>query len=485
MIDVNIWLSTTVLLKKRITHGIFGPLLASESASENVGHANLTLDVNETAENYEYVETHFGKLNPKKTLSIIPTPVIAEENWSHLAPKTVKSYVFTHSMWPKGKASATGIFKRDTKRTFHLGSGQIGVEAEFNTHDNDMMREDTSVTAHVVKHKKPCAILIQSEKQKNMELLSDLSSLEVNFENLAQWQKKLEQLQLEKAELIARAEDCASSHKNEVKELQLRIKKNTSNLEKIDKQLVALERTRIYLNKIEHKDPATEKQFLSIQEQIKNLKQEQKLLVKGNTEVVHLIDELKLIFTDNTNKINEELKQNKAAINYYVEAVEKAQKEINGRTIDDLERMREESRKRVDYTSRKEQFLLTHEKTEGRHPDHIIKLPVKSDGWDYFVDEIKILEAMQQERSANYSFIFNNCSTSVKRCLLAGIDEPLRAKLMETGLKESFFKLNRIETCKGLRDWARTLEAKLIAINFPPLSESKLAESGPTHSMGM
>lgn len=135
--------------------------------------------------------------------------------------------------------------------------------------------------------------------------------------------------------------------------------------------------------------------------------------------------------------------------------------------------MKEESRKQVDYTSRKEQFLLTKERTEGRHPDHIIKLPVTRDGWEYHLDEIKVLEAMEQERSNNYSFIFNNCATSVKRCILSGISEPLREHLMETGLKASFFQLKKIEPCKGLRDWTRVLESRLIQLNFPPLPEEE------------
>lgn len=57
--------------------------------------------------------------------------------------------------------------------------------------------------------------------------------------------------------------------------------------------------------------------------------------------------------------------------------------------------------------------------------------------------------------------------SSAKRCLLAGIDEKLRAKLKEAGLDSKFFEISKVETCKSLRDWARTLESKLTELNFP------------------
>ena len=468
MIDVNIWLSTTVLFKKRITNGIFGPLFASESSGENVGHANLTLDVNESSEHYYYVEAHFGTLNPKKTLSIIPTPVIAKENWSHVAPKTVKSYQFTHSKWPKSIPSFGSIFIKDTKRRMHLGTGTVGIEADFNTHDNDMMREDEGKTSHVVKHKKPSEEIIQSEKSSNLELLTNVSTLEVNFENLTKWQNKLEQLQIDRARLIGQLEHITTSHQNEINALKLSIQKNASCLEQISKKIIALGRTHNYLNIVQNRDADTQKQYLTIKAQIETFQQEQKHLEHDNHESLRTIDELELIFADQINTMNEDIKTNENAIHYYSGRIEQVQQEINGRTLEDLELMRAESRNRVDYTSRKEQFLLTHEKTEGRHPDHIIKLPVQSDGWEYYLDEIKILKAMQKElQSSTYSFIFNNCATSVKRCILAGIDDTLRDHLMEAGLKQSFFKLNTIETCKGLRTWARALEACLIRLNFP------------------
>jgi hypothetical protein len=473
MIDVNIWLSTTVLFRKKITHGIFGPLCASESAGENVGHANLTMDINESSVNYEYIEAHFGKLNPKKTLSIIPAPAPSQINCSHLAPQTVKSYQFTHSMWPQGRASATSIFKKDTKRAFHIGKGKPGIEAQFNTHDNDMIREDIDADVHVVTHKKSSNELIQSEKHTNLEFISALSTLEVNFENVAKWENKLNQLQLEQVELMKHAEQNTTTYKNETYEHQMRISSNTLNLAQINRRLIALERTSTYLSTIQNMDPTTRTQYMAIQKQISNLKDEHELLIQDNKHIQQIIDELELIGSARATEINQELNNNTLATNYYIEALETALKEINGKTVGDLELMKEESRNRVDYTSRKEQFLLAKERTEGRHPDHIIKLPVTRDGWEYHLDEIKVLEAMEQERSNNYSFIFNNCATSVKRCILAGISQSLREHLMETGLKESFFHLKKIETCKGLRDWVRRLEISIIQLNFPPLAEQE------------
>lgn len=47
MIQVNVWLSTTQILGRRIKNRFFGPLLAAEDKGENIGHANFVMELNE------------------------------------------------------------------------------------------------------------------------------------------------------------------------------------------------------------------------------------------------------------------------------------------------------------------------------------------------------------------------------------------------------------------------------------------------------
>lgn len=166
-------------------------------------------------------------------------------------------------------------------------------------------------------------------------------------------------------------------------------------------------------------------------------------------------------------QVEKKLQQVELAMNHRVEDLKKLDITINGRDENDLKELQEEAHRRKEYTSRKEQFIKSRDFTEGRHPDYSVTLPTAESGLTYYVDEVKILKAMQEERGQNYSIVFNNCATSAKRCLLAGIDEKLRAKLKETGLDSKFFEISKVETCQSLRNWARTLDSKLTELNFP------------------
>ncbi|HII0666212.1 TPA: hypothetical protein ACYYI5_001422 [Legionella pneumophila] len=73
MIEVNIWLSTAFLFKKRIKHKFFGPLLASEDKGENVGHVNFTIEIDERTKNsFDFIEKHGPELGAKKNIACRP-----------------------------------------------------------------------------------------------------------------------------------------------------------------------------------------------------------------------------------------------------------------------------------------------------------------------------------------------------------------------------------------------------------------------------
>ncbi len=308
----------------------------------------------------------------------------------------------------------------------------------------------------------------ERKKQKNLAFLSQISELEVNLEHAAHWENERHQLQREQEELLEHAEQNRIVYESELNEYQIKMSSNASEMQRIRQRLTALERTNNYLSKIENMDTATRRQFASIQEQLTNLRTEQAQLIQESTQIPTIISQIEERYSAYCNEINNELASNRLAIDRYSQELSIVLTAIDGRTHADLELMRQQAHQRVDHIYRKEQFLLTNEQSEGRHPDHVIKLPITRDGWPFHLDEIKILEAMEEEHSVQYSFVFHNCSTSVKRCLLAGISDDLREQLLETGLNESFFHIKKIETCKGLRDWARELEKSLIQLNFSP-----------------
>ena len=466
MIDVNIWDTSATLFKKPVKHGIFGPLLASESKGEKVGHANLMIEVDERSKNYALIEDAFTNLLPKKTLNVVPTPVIAGENWSHLAPKTVKSNQFTHSFWPKDRPSTTSIFLKDTILALHLRSGKMGYRADFKSHDEDMRCEDNSKSGGVIKHKNTSAELIQREKAQNINFCCEIDALESNLEQLQKSQEKLNTLKLHQVELRNQHERMTQDHQGQMDRLQYVLIINMSRTLPINLKIGALERTQTYLSNIQYPDAPTKKQFLSITQQIATLRVEQQELAITRDKYTLTMQELKLNHADNLAKSNEAVKQNEMDMDKILTEIKQLEHQINGRNETDVKDLKLEWRRRVEYTSRKEQFLITRDITQGKHPDHVIKLPHSTDGVTYYLDELKILEAMEKERGTNYSFIYHNCASSAKRCLLAGISEPLRKKLIESGLSESFFKVNTVETCSGLKNWTKTLEGKLIELNF-------------------
>ncbi len=182
-------------------------------------------------------------------------------------------------------------------------------------------------------------------------------------------------------------------------------------------------------------------------------------------------------YTQDLKQLEIALAENKKQIEQVTTAIKEIELTINGKNREDAAALTIEGRRRKEFTKRKEQFLKERDFTEGKQPDYIITLPTKADGARYYLDEIKILDAMRKERTAKYSFIFHNCAASVKSCLLAGISKPLKKKLRETGLKSSFFAIDTIETCKSLKTWSCTLQSALLKLNAQAIPENQSSEN--------
>lgn len=461
MIEVNIWMSTALLFKKRIKHKFFGPLLASEDKGENVGHVNFTIEIDErtkTKNSFDFIEQHGSELRAKKTLRVVPTKATTTSppniESSHLIPTIVKSDIVSHSFWPDGRPSKSETIKGKA------------VKPQFKTHEEDMIAED-SITAMTITHRKSALAEIDKEKMEILDFLVEISDLEVSLEQRSLFVDDLKKLQLEKDELIKQQKQLTNSHQTQLKDLKGQLAKLELHLNKTNSQITATERTLNYLNKLEKPDPKTKEQLIELTEKLVKLKKERETTISSQHEINELILKSGLTNHEDMQKIEKKLQQVELAMNYRIEDLKKLDIKINGRDENDLKELQEEGRRRKEYTSRKEKFIKSRDFTEGRQPDYSVTLPTAESGFTYYVDEVKILKAMQEERSQNYSFLFNNCASSAKRCLLAGIDEKLRAKLKETGLDSKFFEISKVETCKSLRDWARTLDSKLTELNFP------------------
>ncbi|KTD74993.1 hypothetical protein [Legionella waltersii] len=465
MIEVNIWLSTAKVFNKRVKHGIFGPLLASEDEGENVGHCNLLVEIDERSPKFEETGSQFESLVPKKTLKIVPTPVKPQNPQdSHLAPAVVKSNLYTQSFWPKNKPSIKQLFK-DFGKLIHISKGGQ-AEPDFGKHEIDMCREETLTEPMIIEHGKFSKQSINDEKLKNIDLCVELSDLESALESLPVWEGNLKKSQTEKSELLLNQQGISKDHKDKLQKIKQEQVRTSNQLLENGKKQTALTRTRNYLSKISYPDKNTQMQLQEINGQFKAL-EENKRQLESKQQILHQESELlEQGYQEALRKIESSIKQIDVEIEYAQRLLSNAHQKISGRSPEDAAKLRKEWVEKVELLARKEQFLKSRHTTQGRHPEYSISLPSKSSGLTYALDDELVLQAILQERNQSYSFILNNCVSSVKRCIIAGIDQPLKEKLKETGLTDNFFKVSAIETCKGLRTWTKTLEAKLNELNF-------------------
>ncbi|CEG58790.1 hypothetical protein [Legionella fallonii] len=484
MLDVNIWLPTTVLFNKyRIKHGIFGPILASESKGEHVGHANFIVKIDERSKDYVFVDANFEELGPKKTLDIIPTSVATEKHQSSIAPKTVRCNQFTNSFWPDKKPTVSSILFKDPLKKLHLYPGKAGVKASFEAHEDDMRAEEDRVHSIIsIEHKQPLAAFIeqiQSEKRTNLDFIVSTNELELNLDKSEELQRQLGQLEKGHVELTNQWHQLTQSHQAQMRELKLSQERNTQHMEGNRTQLKSQERIQTYLLQIQNPEQSAQKQLTAITQNIQKLKTERQRLIKENEALSALKQSLESHYAQDVGQLETTLAQNKNQKEEITTAIKEVELKIDGKTRKDVAALIMDGRRRTETTKRKEQFLKDRDFTEGKQPEYTITLPTKMDGVPYYLDEIKVLEAMRKERQTKYSFIFHNCAASVKSCLLAGISEPLKKKLREAGVKSSFFTMDTIETCKSLKTWACTLQTALLKLNTQATQENELSENEP------
>lgn len=463
MITVNIWLSTTQLFSKRITHSYFGPLLASQDNNEHIGHANLQLEITENSAHFAYSQTVLEPLKGQATLKTIAVPVDdKKEGHASHKPQWVRCNSFILSFWPEERPK---LLKEAAHLFFKLTDSKPrikGIKPEFKTHTEDMLLEETAAQPVTIKHptlhyRKDNAIsLLQQKLKRELTEFADLHAM------LPLSQLKLEENREQQKKLLQQKQTLDLNHTQEMQQLQYELQKNRKTQQKTQTQLTRKKTVHRYLYNLEQRDDQSMAQFLALNKEINKLTKQQQRLVHKEEGLLRTQKKLEKHYRCDSQNLDKQLLQRQQEENELKKQLDDAVLRLNGRNENDIKILRAQY---IDLSLRENQFIRAESQvTTGRHPDMTLYLPA-ADSVTIGLDEKKIMQAMKEEKDQTYSFIVNNCASSVKRCLLAGIDDALKKQLQEQGLEPDFFRVKKIETCQSLKKWTKTLERHLIELN--------------------
>lgn len=112
-----------------------------------------------------------------------------------------------------------------------------------------------------------------------------------------------------------------------------------------------------------------------------------------------------------------------------------------------------------------------YEKSPGKNPDCTVSFPTSENGCLFYLDEELILEHMERQRqNAQYDLFGENCARSVKRCLIAGINEYTQQEILKLkGVPKNFFSHQFSEIPSEVQQWALDLSKYLKQLNDPEL----------------
>ncbi|MCL9684844.1 hypothetical protein [Legionella maioricensis] len=466
MLEVNIWFSTPYRFGKRIKHGVFGPFFASEEKGENVGHANFVLSVDERSKIYERLAANPCGLQVTHSLEIIPE-IRDGETRRYYAPKTVKSLQIDHSFWPVSVPPNSSILK-DILHLMHLGKGSKGVAPVLGTHAFDMQREDRGTkTSKIERRDSQYAIdkaALVKEQQENIALAFEISNLRTQLDNKLAWEGTLKEVIVKKSALKTEQEKLFKTYPLDVAELKKQITQTSNKLNENKKKIGFLDKKLSYSTSLSTPDSETIKESSSGKEQLLNLEKEQQQLKLLLNELKKKLVQVQREYADKKNAVQKELNHVHDTITCLQKWIQGSVEKVKNRDEQTLKLLEEHYQQQEEMTKRKETVFNRTYETIGLHPDHSINLPTSESGLNFYINEEAVTAAMQKETGRNYSLVRNNCVSSAKRCLLAGI-EHLKDDLQENGVPESFFKMKAVETCKGFRTWVKQLEKELIKLN--------------------
>ncbi|MCW8472057.1 hypothetical protein OQJ19_15600 [Fluoribacter gormanii] len=476
MIQVNVWLSTTQILGKRIKNRFFGPLLAAEDKGENIGHANFVMELNERSPGYEKLEDKSSTLSTRKSLCYIPEAVVGNSGM-YYKRKTLRSVQVTHSFWPEERPTS-GALACDFFNLLHLAPKSKGTKPEISDHDSDMKREESnshSLTiehpAYRIKQKK-----IENAKKSNLDATINVWNLDGDIDNRKIVVEKLNQLAIKEQTLIASRSQLLEQSQADLDGLKKAKDEISAEISKNAKESIFPSRILNYLQKISKPDTRTIDEISRLTNALNVLQKENEALHQALIVLEKNIEQTQLIYQGQLEQNQQELDRTTKEVMVLQTQLQELNERIKDMDEKTVELIKANVRNRADFLSRKENLLQSSNKTEGKHPDHSIHLPTSDSGLRYHINELAVINAMQKESNENYCFIQNNCAKSVKRCLLAGIQH-LRKELKKNGVPDSFFRPQAIETTNGVYKWARSLERELSKLNSQPEVEIEVEKT--------
>ncbi|WP_454780771.1 hypothetical protein [Legionella sp. WA2022007384] len=470
MIQVNVWLSTTQILGRRIKNRFFGPLLASEDKGENIGHANFVMELNERSPGYAKLDDNSSPLFAKKSLCYVPEATRGASGM-YYRRKALRSIQVTHSFWPEERPSS-GELVRDFFNLLHLAPKAKGIKPEISDHDSDMKREESNNRTFSIRHPALSSAQkkIDDAKKNNLDDTIRVWNIDGALDKKKSAVEKLNQLTIKQQTLFASHNQLLENSQVELG--LLKKKKDEIKAEILKNTRKTLFPTKIlnYLNKISTPDAKIFAEISRITHELNGLQKENETLNQAFITLEKNIAQTEINYQAQLNQNQEELDKTAKEIIVLERKIQAINERINGMDENAVELLKVNVRDRADYLSREENLVLSSNKTEGKHPEYSIQLPTSDSGLRYHINELAVINAMTKESNESYCFIQNNCAKSVKRCLLAGIQH-LKADLKKNGVPDSFFKAHALETTNGVYKWARSLERELNKLNCRPKKE--------------
>ncbi|CAM2840022.1 Uncharacterised protein [Legionella steigerwaltii] len=472
MIQVNVWLSTTQILGKRIKNRFFGPIFASSDEGENIGHASFLMELNERSRGYAKLDDKSSPFLIKKSIAHVPELVEGK----YYKRKTLKSVQVTHSFWPKHPPSGREV-AHDFFHFLHLAPKSKGVKPEISDHDSDMLREIIGNGSSIpIKHPTYQENLekIHKDKSKYVDKVVKVWNLDNDLDNKKNIERNLKALMSKQQALIVFRDRLIEISQIELDALQEKKGRLTDRLIENTHKTIFLSKKLNYLGKIFEPDPKTRDEMKQVMQLLADLQKEELGMRQELTVLEEKIIQTQLKYQEQILKDQEEMERVNKEISLLQSQLSALNERLHNVDETQIEALKSELNERSDFLSRQETFLKNTNLTDGRHPDHSVSLPTSDSGLPYYVDELAVIRAMEKEGNENYALIKNNCAKSVKRCLMAGIDH------LKKVLPKSFFKYHPIETTNGIYKWARSLEHELLKLNTK-LSADKTSSCPEDH----
>lgn len=458
----------------------------------NVGHINVLLTIDETEANIDELQSKHRKLNPQKFTTSVPEKVdkqfveemnklsdtldnVAnpgktevnsksnESNISDYSKKNISALEFVNSFWP----SETPTFGQMKKGLYDMKSG---VEPAFATMQHDREREsddilinDQPATPKIVH---PIGIGIQGEiealEKRELEVgkkdmaLKNERAIKYGEPEFVSLQEKKETLSKELAKVQKEIAACNEViEKNEAsvefynmdRTLQKNIKNLSNNKGPVSTtnseetfSFVYNQARESQLNKARNSIDSLQKQAAEIQKQYDEV--QNKILIKQGPidKLTVEINENKTELTSVRNKIND-LKVDLANVGESV-----------GKNPDrTIMVTNEKGENFFDMNAILKEMELQREKMANNTKQD--KKGLKS----FFKNPLKGSKKNTEEHKEKYSLLGNNCATTAKRCILAGITKEFKNALIKQGVEEKFFKIGSLETPGDVCKWFNKL----------------------------